>query len=87
MTLSAYMIEKFKDEEDKNKNVEGFDLNINELLQDNLFLSYCQKFNKDNKDNYKFSFLDLFGDFCLSSSISLTGHICQINNETSIICP
>lgn len=52
MTLSAYMLEKYKDEEDKNKTVSEFELNINELLKDSLFLSYCKKFNKDAKENY-----------------------------------
>lgn len=51
MTLSAYMIEKFKDEEDKNKTVNEFELDINKLLNDALFLSYCKKFNKDAKEN------------------------------------
>jgi hypothetical protein len=52
MTLSAYMIEKFKDEEDKNKTVDEFELNINELLNDDIFMNYCKKFNKDAKENY-----------------------------------
>jgi hypothetical protein len=51
MTLSAYMIKKFGNEE-KEKIVDEFDLDINKLLEDDLFISLLEKFNKNNKDNY-----------------------------------
>lgn len=50
--LSAYMIIKNEDEEDKQSFVDKFELNLTNLFKDEVFLNLCEKFNKDKKDNY-----------------------------------
>lgn len=51
------MIEKYEEEEDKEKCVnELFELNFTKLVNHPIFIKYCEKFNESAKDNY----FDLF---------------------------
>jgi hypothetical protein len=49
--LSAYLIEKNEDEADKEMCVDNFELKFENLLNDLIFIKYCENFNEDAKDN------------------------------------
>jgi hypothetical protein len=49
--LSAYLIEKNEDEADKEMFVDNFELKFENLLNNLIFIKYCEKFNEETKDN------------------------------------
>lgn len=50
--LSAYMIEKNSEGEKKDDFVDNFNLNFTELMNDDIFMKYCEKFNEENRGDY-----------------------------------